>query len=132
MSNPIIADNKPVKVNFSKDKEYHFCTCGKSSNQPFCNGSHVGTSFTPKTVESLKKAAQLDKDSARFSYVYAIAIGEKDPKKAIEILEKAYPKHTGDLQIVSGLAYYYKQIGDTKKSEMYEKKLKELQNFSVR
>ena len=50
MNNPIVADNKPVKVNFLKDKEYHFCTCGKSSNQPFCNGSHVGTSFKPKAI----------------------------------------------------------------------------------
>lgn len=48
MSNPIIADNKPVKVNLSKGEEYHFCTCGKSKNQPFCDGSHVGTSFKPK------------------------------------------------------------------------------------
>jgi tetratricopeptide (TPR) repeat protein len=93
---------------------------------------YVRNKETPKAIPELKKAAQLDQDNARFSYVYAIAIGEKDPKEAIKILEEAYPKHTGDLQIVSGLAYYYKQIGDTKKSEMYEKKLKDLQNFSVR
>ena len=54
MNNPIIADNKPVKVNFSKDKEYYFCTCGKSSKQPFCDGSHIGTSFSPKAVSSSK------------------------------------------------------------------------------
>jgi len=52
MSNPIIADNKPVKVNLSKGQEYHFCTCGKSKSQPFCDGSHVGTSFTPKVIVS--------------------------------------------------------------------------------
>jgi len=28
--------------------------------------------------------------------------------------------------------YYYKQMGDVKKSKMYEGKLKTLQNFSVR
>lgn len=50
MKNPIIADNKPVKVNLSKGQEYHFCTCGKSNSQPFCDGSHVGTSFTPKVI----------------------------------------------------------------------------------
>ena len=54
MNNPIIADNKPVKVNFSKDQEYYFCTCGKSSKQPFCDGSHIGTSFSPKAVSSSK------------------------------------------------------------------------------
>ena len=52
MSNPIIADNKPVKVNLSKGQEYHFCTCGRSKSQPFCDGSHVGTSFTPKVIVS--------------------------------------------------------------------------------
>ncbi len=50
MSNPIIADNKPVKVSLSKGQEYHFCTCGKSKSQPFCDGSHVGTSFNPRVI----------------------------------------------------------------------------------
>lgn len=50
MSNPIIADNKPVKVSLSKGQEYHFCTCGRSKNQPYCDGSHVDTSFTPKAM----------------------------------------------------------------------------------
>ena len=93
---------------------------------------YVRNKESEKAIPELKKAAELDPDNARFSYVYAISLGEKDPKKAIEILEEAYPKHTGDLQIVSGLVYYYKQIGDTEKSELYEKKLKDLQNFSVR
>jgi len=50
MSNPIVADNKPVKVNLRKGQEYHFCTCGRSKSQPFCDGSHVGTSFTPRVI----------------------------------------------------------------------------------
>ncbi len=52
MKNPIIADNRPAKVELSKGQEYHFCTCGRSGNQPFCDGSHIGTSFTPKAVVS--------------------------------------------------------------------------------
>jgi glutamate synthase domain-containing protein 2/CDGSH-type Zn-finger protein len=52
MSNPVIADNKPVKVNLTKGDEYHFCTCGRSKSQPFCDGSHVGTSFTPRVIVS--------------------------------------------------------------------------------
>ena len=50
MTNPIIADNKPVKVTLTKGQEYYFCTCGRSENQPFCDGSHVGTSFKPKVI----------------------------------------------------------------------------------
>ncbi len=48
MDKPIIADNKPIKINLTKGKEYYFCTCGRSKSQPFCDGSHTGTSFTPK------------------------------------------------------------------------------------
>ncbi|MBC8209442.1 MAG: CDGSH iron-sulfur domain-containing protein [Gammaproteobacteria bacterium] len=52
MNNPVIADNKPVKVTLAKGQEYHFCTCGRSNSQPFCDGSHVGTSFKPKVIVS--------------------------------------------------------------------------------
>jgi len=52
MKNPVIADNKPVKVSLSRGQEYHFCTCGRSKSQPFCDGSHVGTSFTPRVIVS--------------------------------------------------------------------------------
>ncbi|MEZ5537051.1 MAG: glutamate synthase-related protein [Thiolinea sp.] len=45
---PIVANNKPAKVELSKDKEYYFCVCGRSANQPFCDGSHRGTGFQPK------------------------------------------------------------------------------------
>lgn len=46
--NPIVADNKPIAVELKAGQEYYFCTCGKSANQPFCDGSHAGTPFTPK------------------------------------------------------------------------------------
>jgi glutamate synthase domain-containing protein 2/CDGSH-type Zn-finger protein len=48
MSNPVIADNKPVSVELKAGEEYHFCTCGRSKGQPFCDGSHAGTGFTPQ------------------------------------------------------------------------------------
>ncbi|MBL4775527.1 MAG: CDGSH iron-sulfur domain-containing protein [Mariprofundus sp.] len=52
MSHPIIADNKPIKVNLTKGQEYHFCTCGKSKSQPFCDGSHIGSAFKPRVIAS--------------------------------------------------------------------------------
>ncbi len=85
-----------------------------------------------KAIVSLKKAVALDSDNARFSYVYAVSVGETNPKEAIGILEKVYPKHTGDRQIVSALVYYSKQNAEIEKSLMYEKKMKALENFSVR
>ena len=48
MNNPVIADNKPTEIDLKKDEEYYFCMCGRSNNQPFCDGSHKGTSFSPK------------------------------------------------------------------------------------
>ena len=47
MEKPMIADNSPVKVSLEVGKEYFYCTCGRSKTQPFCDGSHEGTSFTP-------------------------------------------------------------------------------------
>ena len=45
---PTVADNKPTPVELSKGDDYYFCACGKSANQPFCDGSHAGTEFTPQ------------------------------------------------------------------------------------
>lgn len=48
MTKPIIAAIAPKKVSLNQDDEYYFCTCGRSNNQPFCDGSHAGTDFKPK------------------------------------------------------------------------------------
>jgi tetratricopeptide (TPR) repeat protein len=92
---------------------------------------YVRNKQADKATSWLKKAMELDREDARLSYVYAVAIGEKAPEDAIKVLEEAYIKHTGDLQIVSGLAYYYKMIGNDVKSKQYEEKFIKLQNFSV-
>jgi CDGSH-type Zn-finger protein len=58
MSEPKVADTKPV-VMVLEAGDYWWCTCGLSENQPFCNGSHKGTDFTPMkfTVEEKKQVA---------------------------------------------------------------------------
>ena len=57
-NNPIVADKRPVKVSLEKGKKYFFCTCGKSAKQPFCDGAHKGSEFSPKAFE-----AEEDKDA---------------------------------------------------------------------
>ncbi|MCF6336426.1 MAG: glutamate synthase-related protein [Gammaproteobacteria bacterium] len=49
MSKANIADTKPIAVNLEAGEEYYWCSCGQSRNQPFCDGSHRGTEFTPMT-----------------------------------------------------------------------------------
>jgi CDGSH-type Zn-finger protein len=46
MSEPKIVDKKPVVLEL-EPKTYYWCTCGESTNQPYCNGAHKGTEFTP-------------------------------------------------------------------------------------
>ncbi len=48
MTQPIVYDNKPVAVELEAGQEYHFCACGRSQNQPFCDGSHAGTGLSPR------------------------------------------------------------------------------------
>jgi len=49
MDKPVIAAHTPAKVDLNAGEEYNWCRCGRSSNQPFCDGSHRGTSFSPLT-----------------------------------------------------------------------------------
>ncbi len=44
---PKIAQKAPYVVELETGKEYYWCACGQSSNQPFCDGSHKGTEFLP-------------------------------------------------------------------------------------
>jgi len=50
METPVIAKKGPYILDVEAGT-YYFCTCGKSANQPFCNGAHKGSSFVPKKVE---------------------------------------------------------------------------------
>ena len=47
MSSPTIAKKLPIPVDVEAGKDYFWCACGESKNQPFCDGSHKGTEFEP-------------------------------------------------------------------------------------
>lgn len=47
MSEPTIASKSPFAIDVEKGKTYYFCTCGKSATQPFCDGAHKGSDFSP-------------------------------------------------------------------------------------
>jgi CDGSH-type Zn-finger protein len=47
MSEPVIAQKAPFPVDVKAGEAYFWCSCGRSKSQPFCDGSHKGTDFTP-------------------------------------------------------------------------------------
>ena len=52
MADPVIAQKSPYAVEVEASKSYYWCACGRSANQPFCDGSHKGTDFTPVKFEA--------------------------------------------------------------------------------
>ena len=46
MSKALVVDRKPMKTELDAG-EHYWCACGRSENQPFCDGSHSGTGITP-------------------------------------------------------------------------------------
>jgi CDGSH-type Zn-finger protein len=47
MAEPNIAQRGPYAVEVEAGKTYAWCACGRSANQPFCDGTHRGSEFTP-------------------------------------------------------------------------------------
>jgi CDGSH-type Zn-finger protein len=47
MTEAAIALNEPVAVEVKAGDSYYWCRCGRSSKQPFCDGSHKGTAVAP-------------------------------------------------------------------------------------
>ena len=41
------AGDSAIVVEVEKNKSYFWCSCGLSSKQPFCDGSHKNTEFSP-------------------------------------------------------------------------------------
>jgi CDGSH-type Zn-finger protein len=52
MSDPVRAGSAPIPVDVEAGKSYWWCSCGKSANQPFCDGSHKGSEFLPRKYEA--------------------------------------------------------------------------------
>lgn len=49
MAEPEIGGRSPVVLELESGT-YKWCACGRSKNQPWCDGSHRDTEFTPQAV----------------------------------------------------------------------------------
>lgn len=52
----IVAQKTPYAVELLAGKTYYWCACGRSKNQPFCDGSHKGTGIEPVEFTAEKTA----------------------------------------------------------------------------
>jgi len=52
MSDPVRAADSPFSQEVEAGKSYYWCACGLSKKQPFCDGSHKETEFTPVKYEA--------------------------------------------------------------------------------
>ena len=49
-----MSDEHPIMLDLEPGT-YYWCSCGKTQNQPFCDGSHEGTSFLPMEFNITEK-----------------------------------------------------------------------------
>lgn len=54
MSAPTIAQRGSYPVEVTEGEKYAWCSCGLSGKQPFCDGSHAGTGFSPVVFKAEK------------------------------------------------------------------------------
>lgn len=47
MTDAIVARKAPFAADIKAGESYFWCACGRSGNQPFCDGSHKSTDIVP-------------------------------------------------------------------------------------
>jgi CDGSH-type Zn-finger protein len=47
MESAIPAQKAPYRIEVEEGKRYFWCACGRSANQPFCDGAHKAVGLAP-------------------------------------------------------------------------------------
>jgi len=50
MTDVVIAQKAPYAIDVEAGKSYFWCACGRSANQPFCDGAHKALTFCPSSI----------------------------------------------------------------------------------
>ena len=56
MTTPIVAQKGALLAEVAAGKTYYWCACGRSANQPFCDGSHKAVGMAPVAYTAEKDA----------------------------------------------------------------------------
>lgn len=84
-------------------------------------------------VEELARAAELDPDDARYTYVWAIALDATgNTAEAITLLEGAHQRHPNDPEILAALVNYARKVGKKDSAERYAARLDDLRSRQAR
>lgn len=77
-----------------------------------------------EALASLRAAARGDPENPRYAFVYAVALHDTGrPKQGIAVLEDALRRHPHDRSILSALADYLEEAGDTAAVRKYRAEL---------
>ena len=66
MTDPVIAQKNAMFTPVEEGKSYHWCACGLSKNQPFCDGSHKDTGLAPVSFELTEKTQVINALQERY------------------------------------------------------------------
>ena len=80
---------------------------------------------TAEALEELRLASTLNRDNTRYIYVYAVALNSTDkPEQAIRVLQDAHNRYPYNIEILSALVTFLRDMGDHAAAREYGEKLR--------
>ena len=104
-------------------------------NSPQDGGLHHALGLTlvrlkrqDEAIESLARAVELERDRARYAYVYAIALNSTGQRaKAMQVLEDSVERHPGDRDSLLALVNFSRADGEPAKALRYAEELAKIE-----